>query len=280
MNGECWHPCGDDVFRVRTRAAVTLPCAPTSVPLRVVCRTARSAIIYAMEPRDRLVVALDLSTRDQILRMADELRDVVGMMKVGLQAFVANGPDLVRELQDRGHRVFLDLKLHDIPNTVASAVAEGERLGVDLMTIHAAGGGRMIRAARAACEEGGKVRILAVTMLTSIAEEELTETGLAGSMASNVVVLAELAQHSGAHGVVASPREIRSIRERAGKEFVILTPGIRGATDTADDQRRTTTAAEAIAAGADYIVVGRPITRAAVPRDAAMRIVDSMTDGV
>lgn len=224
-----------------------------------------------MNPADRLVVALDLSTRDEILAMADELRGAAGMMKIGLQAFIANGPSIVGEMKTRGHRVFLDLKLHDIPNTVASAVKEATRLGVDLLTVHASGGERMMAAARAAVE-GTATRILAVTLLTSIDSEEARAIGFANDVEAQVESLAQLASSAGAHGVVASPLEIERVRAVSGAGFLIVTPGIRGPGDAAGDQQRTLTAAEAVRRGADYIVVGRPITRAASPRRAAREI--------
>jgi orotidine-5'-phosphate decarboxylase len=230
-----------------------------------------------MEPRERLIVALDQSTRGDILQMADRLHGFVGMYKIGLQAFVATGPSIVRELLARGERIFLDLKLHDIPNTVTHAVDEAAALGASLLTIHAAGGPAMMRAASGAAGEEGKLSLLAVTVLTSLGDEDLSQLGVGGSLEEQVVRLGRLAHDCGIDGVVASPREIRLLRETLGQDFLIVTPGIRAAGEDAGDQRRTMSAAEAVAAGADYIVVGRPITEAAQPREAAMRIVDSIT---
>ncbi len=224
-----------------------------------------------MQASDRLIVAADLSTRDEILRLADELRDLAGLFKVGLQAFVANGPELVRELVGRGVGVFLDLKLHDIPNTVQHAVREAERLGASMLTVHATGGTAMLRAATSE-----KTRVLAVTVLTSLDAQELRDAGFAAAPGPLAVRLARLAQDAGLGGVVASPLEIEAIREACGNAFTIVTPGIRGAGADAADQRRTMSAGQAIRAGADYIVVGRPITAAANRRDAALRIVDEM----
>jgi orotidine-5'-phosphate decarboxylase len=225
-----------------------------------------------MLPLDRLVVAADLSSRDEILRLADALHGAVGVIKIGLQAFIANGPSIVREVVERGERVFLDLKIHDIPNTARHAVAEAASLGATMTTVHAAGGGSMLRACA-----NGQVIVLGVTILTSLSDVDLLEIGMGGSAMENAVRLARLAQSSGLRGVVASPLEISPIREACGAGFVILTPGIRPAGSDAGDQARTMTPGEAMRAGADYVVVGRPITRAADPRSAALRVVEEMS---
>ena len=224
-------------------------------------------------PAERIIVALDRSRPDDILGLAHSLAGRVGFFKIGLQAFVANGPSIVREVAAAGVRIFLDLKLHDIPNTVAKATAEVRELGASLLTIHAAGGGPMIRAA---AEVEGRPRILAVTMLTSLGEDDIRAIGLAGSASENAVRLARLSRESGADGVVASPQEIGIIREACGPGFLIVTPGIRGPGDAKGDQRRTMTAAEAIAAGADYLVIGRPITDASDPVAAVDEILATM----
>lgn len=224
-----------------------------------------------MQPHDRLVIAVDLSSRDDILRLVDSLHGTVGVFKLGLQAFIANGPSIVREVVARGEKVFLDLKIHDIPNTAKHAVAEAAGLGASIATVHAAGGASMLRA----CAHDSLL-VLAVTILTSLEEADLLQIGFGGNAAGNVVRLARLAQSSGLPGVVASPLEIAPIREACGPGFVILTPGIRPAGSDVGDQRRTMTPREAIAAGADYIVVGRPITGAADARSAAQSIVDEM----
>jgi orotidine-5'-phosphate decarboxylase len=221
-----------------------------------------------MEPRERLVVAVDVSSRDAILRLVDELRGVVGVFKIGLQAFIANGPSIVREVVASGERVFLDLKIHDIPNTAQHAIAEAASLGAFMATVHAAGGESMLRA----CAHDSLL-VLGVTVLTSLDEAELARIGFHGAPVANAVRLAKLSKESGLRGVVASPHEIRPIREACGDGFTILTPGIRPAGSDVGDQRRTMTPREAIEAGADYIVVGRPITSAAAPRSAAQRIV-------
>ena len=226
---------------------------------------------------DQLLVALDVDTAAQARTLADRLRGVVGGFKIGSRLFTSEGPALATELAARGDRVFLDLKFHDIPTTVAGAVRAATRLGVWMVNVHASGGGDMMRAAReAAAEEAERQSsrpplVIAVTMLTSLSEAALTEIGMTAAMADQVERLARLAQASGLDGVVASPHEIEVIRRRCGSSFAIVTPGIR---DTAshDDQSRTMTAADAIAAGATYLVVGRPIVAAADPRAAAERI--------
>jgi orotidine-5'-phosphate decarboxylase len=226
-----------------------------------------------MQARDRLVVALDVSSRDEILSLADELHGVAGVFKIGLQAFVANGPSVVREVVSRGESVFLDLKIHDIPNTAKHAVAEAVSLGASIVTVHASGGEAMLRACAGSAAES---LILGVTVLTSLDQREVAQIGFNGAPLSIAVRLAQLARDSGLRGVVASPHEISAIREACGRELVILTPGIRPAGSDAGDQRRTMTPREAVDAGADYIVVGRPITSAKNRRDAAMKIVDEM----
>jgi orotidine-5'-phosphate decarboxylase len=224
-----------------------------------------------MQPHDRLVVAVDLSARDEILRLVDSLRGTVGVFKIGLQAFIANGPAIVREVVARGERVFLDLKIHDIPNTAKHAVAEAAALGASIATVHAAGGEAMLRA----CNHD-TLLVLGVTILTSLSEADVLQIGFGGSAIDNAVRLAKLAQSSGLRGVVASPLEIAPIREACGAEFVILTPGIRPKGSDAGDQQRVLTPGEAVRAGATYLVVGRPITSAPDPRSAALRISEEM----
>jgi orotidine-5'-phosphate decarboxylase len=224
-----------------------------------------------MQARDRLIVAIDRSSRDDVLRLADALHGVAGVLKIGLQAFIANGPSIVREVVARGERVFLDLKIHDIPNTARHAVAEAEALGAAIVTVHTAGGEAMLRACA-----GEKVLVAGVTILTSLDDAELPRIGFAGSPLENAVRLALLAKSAGLRGVVASPHEIEAIRHACGAGFTIIAPGVRPEGSEAGDQRRTKTPAAAIAAGADYIVVGRPITDASSPRDAALAIVESL----
>jgi orotidine-5'-phosphate decarboxylase len=228
-----------------------------------------------MQPRDRLVIAIDRSSRDEILALADALHGAAGVYKIGLQAFIANGPAIVEELVGRGEKVFLDLKIHDIPNTARNAVAETARLGASILTVHAAGGHTMMSACSDVFADGMRPILLAVTVLTSLGDDELAAIGFQGNAATNAVRLARMAQRSGLDGVVASPLEIEAIRETCDS-FVILTPGIRGPGDDTGDQSRTLTAAEAIRRGATYIVVGRPITGASDPRAAALRLLDTI----
>ncbi len=229
-----------------------------------------------MNARERLIVALDVSSADAALRLVDLLRGEVGLFKVGSQLFSSAGPALVRELHARGLGVFLDLKYHDIPNTVANAVSAATQLGVTLLDVHALGGRAMIEAAAGARPAVG-ARLLAITVLTSHDEETLRELGLTGPLSAAVTRLALLAQRAGADGVVASPHEIALVRAACGPDFLIVTPGIRPAGARAGDQARAATPAAAIRAGADYIVVGRPILEAAEPAAAARAIVEEMS---
>jgi len=224
-----------------------------------------------MQATDRLIVAIDRSSRDEILRLADSLHGAAGILKIGLQAFVSNGPSIVREVIATGAKVFLDLKIHDIPNTAKHAVAEAASLGAAMVTVHTAGGESMLRA----CAIDSTL-VLGVTILTSLDDAELQRIGFRGTSLDNAVRLAKLAQSSGLRGVVASPHEVAAIRDACG-EMRIVVPGIRPAGTEAGDQRRTMTPAAAIAAGADYIVVGRPVTDAADPRSAALGIVESLS---
>ena len=225
-----------------------------------------------------LLVALDVDTAAEARALADRLRGAVGGFKIGGRLFTSEGPAFVEELASRGDRVFLDLKFHDIPTTVAGAVTAATRLGVWMLNVHASGGAAMMRAARvAANEEAARASrpsplVIAVTMLTSLDEQALTEIGMTDGMATQVGRLAALTESAGLDGVVASPHEIDIIRRRCGRQFAIVTPGIRSARDVKGDQRRTMTAPEALAAGATYLVVGRPIIAAKDPRAAAERI--------
>jgi len=227
---------------------------------------------------DQLLVALDVDTAAGAQALANTLRGSVVGFKIGSRLFTAEGPRLVEELVGHGDRVFLDLKFHDIPNTVAGAVGAATRLGVWMLNVHASGGGAMMRAARdAADDEAARTSrraplVIAVTMLTSLSAEGLAEIGMADAMESQVERLAALAESSGLDGVVASAHEIAAIRRRCGSAFQIVTPGIRGRGDAIGDQSRTMSAADALTAGASYLVVGRPIIAAPDPRAAAERL--------
>jgi orotidine-5'-phosphate decarboxylase len=238
---------------------------------------------------DRVLVALDVATAREALALADTLRGAVAGFKIGSQLFTAAGPEIVRTLVARGDRIFLDLKFHDIPNTVAGAVTSATRLGVWMLTVHASGGAAMLEAARESAErstEPGRPRpiVVAVTVLTSLDATTLNAVGIAASPLDQAVHLAKIVKAAGLDGVVASPQETSAIRMASGSAFVIVTPGIRGgsaATGAAgsllkDDQQRTSTPAGAVDAGSSYIVVGRPITAAEKPREAATRIAEEL----
>ncbi len=235
-------------------------------------------------PLSRVIFALDVPTLDEARRLVSLLRARTGFFKVGLELFTAFGKDAVKAVQDAGGRVFLDLKFHDIPNTVSRAAEEAVKLGVDMLNLHASGGTEMMRETVDRCRKAAEKMnrpvpiIIAVTVLTSLDEGNLREIGMAGPVDERVVALAELAQKAGIHGVVASPREIVSLRKRCGKDFVIVTPGIRPAFEAAgkDDQKRVMTAREAIQAGASYIVVGRPVRLAPDPAAAMDKILEEI----
>ena len=231
-----------------------------------------------MNARERLIAALDVPKGEAARALVDRLAGHVGLFKVGSQLFTAAGPELVREIVGRGEKVFLDLKFHDIPNTVAGAVSSASRLGVSLVDVHGLGGRAMMEAGVGALPAMG-TRLLAITILTSHDEETLGEIGVNGSMAATVRRLALLAKDAGTDGVVASPHEVALVREACGTDFLIVTPGIRPAGVARGDQARAATPAAALAAGADYIVVGRPITEAADPAAAADAIVREMEGG-
>lgn len=233
--------------------------------------------------KDRLIIALDLDSDREALSLVDELNGSVGMFKIGHQLFTAYGPDIVRRIIGKGARVFLDLKYHDIPNTVASASVEAVKLGVNIFNVHALGGLDMMKAAaRSARETADKQGleqplVLAVTILTSMDGLALRrDLKINRSLRREVAHLAELAQRAGMSGVVASPQEIKMLRKAVRREFVILTPGVRPAWAGRDDQKRVMTPGEATSNGADYIVIGRPVLKATDRRAAVERIVQEI----
>ena len=235
------------------------------------------------EIRQRLIVALDLADPARARALATRLAPEVGMFKVGKQLFVNAGPDVVRMIQDLGGEVFLDLKFHDIPNTVAAAAVEAARLGVKLFNVHVSGGLEMMRQTAAAveevCEKEGLRRpsVLGVTVLTSLDASDLESMGVQGAVPAHVVRLAGMAQEAGLAGVVCSAQEVRDIRGACGDSFMLVTPGIRPAGQQAGDQKRVMTPGDAVRAGIDHIVVGRPITGADNPVEAARAVVAEMS---
>lgn len=224
----------------------------------------------------QLLVALDVDTAAAARELADRLRGAVGGFKIGKQLFTSVGPSLVEELVARGDRVFLDLKYHDIPNTVGSAVAEAAKLGVSMLTVHGSGSGKMLAAAVEAAKSRPNLMVLAVTVLTSLSGSDLEKIGVRGSVEEMVVRLATIALANGCQGVVASAREASTLRAELGDKFAIVTPGVRPAGTHVGDQVRVVTPAEAIASGASYIVVGRPITEAADPAAEARAILSQI----
>ena len=224
--------------------------------------------------RERLIVALDISSASEAQKLVSRIGDAAGIYKVGLQLFTAEGPGIVRDLVSSGRRVFLDLKLHDIPTTVALAVKSAAELHVDMLTIHASGGAAMLRAATEA--SAGRINLLAVTVLTSLSDEDMQEIGVAGRVSDQVLRMASLAKSAGCQGIVTSPREALMVRKALGEGFAIVTPGIRPAGAETNDQQRTATPAQAISNGVSHIVVGRPITHAPDPAKAAQAIISEM----
>ena len=226
-----------------------------------------------------VIVALDVTTRDEAAVLVKQLRGLAGMFKIGSRLFTAAGPDVVRAVIDSGERVFLDLKFHDIPNTVATAAVEAGKLGVSMLTVHASGGADVFEATRHAIEDSlGESRplVVAVTVLTSMDETALASTGVSDSPGQQVLRLARIAWAAGADGFVCSAEEIRMIRDEFGPTPGIVTPGVRMPGGSVDDQKRVRTPNEAITAGADWIVMGRPVYRATDPRAALKAVVDSL----
>jgi len=230
------------------------------------------------DAKDRIIVALDVETMAGALKLVDQLSADVGAFKIGKQLFTATGPDAVRLIHGRGGKVFLDLKFHDIPTTVAKASAEAARLGAFMFNMHALGGAAMMRESVQAVRAlpGAQPLMIAVTVLTSMGEGDLKPLGIDLPVDELVVRLARLAKEAGMSGVVASPREIGLIKKACGPEFLVVTPGIRPAGADANDQKRAMTPGEAVQAGADFIVVGRPITHAPDPQAAARSIAEEI----
>ncbi len=224
--------------------------------------------------RERLIVALDVSSAAEAQKLVSRIGDAAGIYKVGLQLFIAEGPSIVRDLVSSGRRVFLDLKLHDIPTTAALAVKAATELGAHMLTIHASGGSAMLRAATEA--SAGRINLLAVTVLTSLSDEDMQEIGVLGRASDQVLRMASLAQSSGCQGIVASPWESSMVRKALGEGFAIVTPGIRPSGAETNDQQRIATPAQAISNGASHIVVGRPITHAPDPARATQAIISEM----
>jgi len=243
-------------------------------------------VTFDAHPRSSLIVALDFDSLKSALSFAQTVADLVGMFKVGSQLFSNAGPEAVRQVAALGNGVFLDLKYHDIPNTVAGAVLASAAIsGVQLVNVHALGGSAMLKAAAQAISAGvpmgaDRPRLIAVTVLTSMDQKALREAGIAGTPLTRAVKLAQLAKKCGVDGVVASVQEAKAIRKACGRDFLIVTPGVRPTEKSGgkrkDDQARTATPAQAIHAGSDYLVVGRPITAAGDPRAAAQAIVDEI----
>lgn len=225
-----------------------------------------------ISPKDRIIFALDVPGVDEAARFVDLLKDHVGMFKIGLELFVACGPQVVKTVRERGGRgIFLDLKFHDIPETVRGAMRSASALGADLITVHTSDGQVMMKAA---VEAAGSAKVLGVTVLTSLSGEALAEAGIDGKFTPEELVLhrAKSAKAAGCAGIVCSGQEARAIRETFGPDFLIVTPGVRSTDDAVGDQKRVVTPAEAVRNGADYIVVGRPIRKAPDPVVAAKRI--------
>ena len=226
--------------------------------------------------RDRLIIALDVPNAAEALDILHELLGEISTFKIGLQLYTAAGPEIVRVVQQTGAKVFLDLKLHDIPNTVGSAVRAAADLGVAMLTLHLSGGRRMLEAATAACPPD--MLLLGVTVLTSSDEATLRETGIESTVEEQALRLAGIAAAAGIRGLIASPHEVLMLRRCLGREATIITPGVRPSWSAADDQRRFTTPREALQNGADYLVIGRPVTARADRREAVRRIISEIED--
>lgn len=235
-----------------------------------------------MNAGERLIVALDVDTKEKAVNLVKKLKGAVKIFKIGSELFTSCGPSVVAEAQKAGAEVFLDLKFYDIPNTAARSAASAARLGVFMFNVHASGGMEMMKKAAEASRDAAKKlkiappKIIAVTVLTSMDENNLKKTGIDDNMENQVLRLAGLAKDSGLDGVVASPSEVRSIRKNSGKDFLIVTPGVRPAWAAMNDQKRTATPKEAVDNGADFIVIGRPIIEAPDPVAAAKKVLEEI----
>jgi orotidine-5'-phosphate decarboxylase len=229
-----------------------------------------------VDPRNRLIVALDFSSVEAALDLADQLQGTCRWVKVGMELYYAAGNSIVERLRERDYEVFLDLKLHDIPNTVAGGVRSVAGVGASLLTVHAAGGEQMLRAAAQTANVPGSPKLLAITVLTSMDSTELSKVGVSDTPAMQVLRLAQLARSVGIDGLVCSPEEVAAVRELMGPNALLVTPGIRPAGAAIGDQSRIATPADAIARGASMLVVGRPITQAADPARAAAAILEEI----
>jgi len=235
-----------------------------------------------MDPKERLIVALDVDTQARAVELVEKLKSDVKFFKVGFELFSSCGPDIVKAIAEKDCRVFLDLKFHDIPNTVSKAAASVTKLGVFMLNVHALGGYDMMKKAMEAVKSEAqelkitRPKVIAVTILTSMDETTLKKVGISDSMNSEVLRLAGMAKEAGLDGVVASPQEAQDIRKNLGKDFLIVTPGVRPSWAGSGDQKRIATPKDAIASGADYIVVGRPITEAKDPCEAARKILEEI----
>lgn len=225
----------------------------------------------------KLIVALDTDDAKIAERLVSQLISAVKIFKVGSQLFTACGPQALQMIQQKKAEIFLDLKFHDIPHTVSHAVEAACQFNPLMLTVHTLGGSQMLRAAAEACNHlGAKTKIIGVTILTSLDKGQLEEIGLTASVNEEVLCLAQMAKACGLDGVVASPQEVGILRQSLGKDFIIVTPGIRPVGPMQDDQRRTMQAKEAVLAGADYLIIGRPITQASDPFAAAKKIIEEM----
>lgn len=242
---------------------------------RKICETSR--MNDAKNARDQIIVALDFPTAEAALNLVETLGDSIRFYKIGMQLFTKCGLSIVHEVKDRGAKVFLDLKFHDIPNTVRGAVESACALGLDMLTIHLSGGSAMIRAAAKGAENSSAL-VLGVTVLTSSTRETLREVAVEAAVEDQVLRLSRLALEHGVRGIVASPQEVSLLRQVFGQQLIIVTPGVRSAWAEANDQQRTLTPHAAIAAGADYLVIGRPITAHKNPREAAEKIVAEISE--